>query len=95
MRAHIRSGHPPKALAMSFHGTPGTGKNFVAQHIVKYFYKEGSKSKYYHFFSGRLSFPLEKNTFMYEVCLFHPQLSRYSCQKGASQYLRRVTTLNG
>ncbi|CAD6222204.1 GSCOCG00000814001-RA-CDS [Cotesia congregata] len=69
LRAHIRSEYSPKALTMSFHGTPGTGKNFVAQNIVKYFYKEGSKSKYYHFFSGRLSFPLEKDTFIYEVYL--------------------------
>ncbi|XP_008547317.1 torsin-like protein [Microplitis demolitor] len=66
LRAHVKSGHSPKALAMSFHGTPGTGKNFVTQNIVNNFYKEGAKSKYFHFFSGRLSFPLQNMVAMYQ-----------------------------
>ncbi|XP_057337618.1 torsin-1A-like [Microplitis mediator] len=66
LRAHVKSGHSPKALTMSFHGTPGTGKNFVTQNIVKNFYKEGAKSKYFYFFSGRLSFLLQNMVAMYQ-----------------------------
>jgi len=44
--AHINSETPSKALVLSLHGSTGTGKNFVAQHIVESLYKEGYKSKY-------------------------------------------------
>jgi torsin-1 len=54
---HFRSGVPSKPLVISFHGTPGTGKNYVADFIAKSLYKNGLKSKYVHKFYGRLEFP--------------------------------------
>ncbi|XP_043275051.1 torsin-1A-like [Venturia canescens] len=50
---------PPKALVMSFHGLPGSGKNYVTNMIAASFFKEGPNSKYYHFFNGRSYAPVE------------------------------------
>ncbi|XP_047352422.1 torsin-1A-like [Vespa velutina] len=47
-----------KALTFSFHGPPGTGKNYVAKFIAEALYKKGLESKYFHFFNGRTDFPL-------------------------------------
>lgn len=41
---------------MSFHGTTGTGKNFVTSFIAKALYKKGLDSKYVHQY-GRSNFP--------------------------------------
>lgn len=56
-----------KPLVMSFHGTPGTGKNYVADRIVKYLYKSGDESKYVHKFRGRIDFPLASHVPLYRV----------------------------
>lgn len=70
LRAHFYSTKPSsKALVMSFHGTPGTGKNYVVQMIVTTLYKKGSLSKYYHFFNGRTDFPLQRKVDEYKVHL--------------------------
>lgn len=58
---------PPKALAMSFHGLQGSGKNFVAEIIAQTFYKEGTKSKFYHFFNGRSYAPVPSRLQEYKV----------------------------
>lgn len=68
LRGHLMNSNPPKALVMSFHGTPGTGKNYVAQIIATSFYKKGFDSKYYHFFNGRSDFPLQREIDRYKVC---------------------------
>lgn len=52
---------------MSFHGTPGTGKNFVADRIVKHFYERGDRSKYVHKYRGRIDFPLASEVDLYRV----------------------------
>lgn len=67
LRGHLESQNPPKALVMSFHGTPGTGKNYVAQMIAKALYKKGIESQYYHFFNGRNDFPLQRKVDEYKV----------------------------
>lgn len=67
LRGHLESQNSPKALVMSFHGTPGTGKNYVAQMIAKALYKEGIQSKYYHFFNGRNDFPFQRKVDEYKV----------------------------
>jgi len=46
--AHINNDNPSKALVMSFHGSPGSGKNHVADIIAKHIYKNGALSKYVH-----------------------------------------------
>lgn len=41
-----------KPLVMSFHGTQGTGKNFVSNMIAEAVFAKGTGSKYYHVFHG-------------------------------------------
>ncbi|XP_032688227.1 torsin-like protein isoform X2 [Odontomachus brunneus] len=55
---------------MSFHGTPGTGKNYVAQMIATSLYKKGIQSRYFHFFNGRNDFPLQKKIDDYKEDLY-------------------------
>ncbi|XP_063702323.1 torsin-like protein [Culicoides brevitarsis] len=54
---HIDSSKKP--LVMTFHGTPGTGKNYVADFIVKAIYAKGLDSAFVHRFSGRTDFPIQ------------------------------------
>ncbi|KAH8305333.1 hypothetical protein KR044_005074 [Drosophila immigrans] len=55
--AHLKPNSPSrKPLVMSFHGTPGTGKSFVADHIANALYAEGLKSKFVHKYMGREAF---------------------------------------
>lgn len=56
-----------KPLVMSFHGTPGTGKNYMADRIVKHLYRLGDESKYVHKFRGRIDFPLASEVDVYRV----------------------------
>lgn len=58
-----------KALTLSFHGPPGTGKNYVAKFIVESLYEKGTESKFFHFFNGRTDFPLKKEIENYKVQL--------------------------
>jgi torsin-1 len=41
-----------KPLVMSFHGTQGTGKNFVSNLIAEAVFEKGTSSQYYHVFHG-------------------------------------------
>ncbi|KZC13282.1 PREDICTED: torsin-1A-like [Dufourea novaeangliae] len=66
LRGHLTWSDPPKALAMSFHGPPGTGKTYVAQMIAKSFYKQGQQSNFYHCFNGRNDFPLQQDVELYK-----------------------------
>lgn len=64
---HLTASNPPKALTMSFHGPPGTGKTYISQLIAKVLYKNGDQSKFYHFFNGRNDFPLQEKVNEYKV----------------------------
>ena len=66
LRGHLSSSNPPKALVLSFHGPPGTGKTYVAQLIARSFYKNGDLSRFYHFFNGRNDFPLPTDVEKYK-----------------------------
>ncbi|CAO1407791.1 unnamed protein product [Diamesa serratosioi] len=46
-----------KPLVMSFHGTPGIGKNFVADMIAEAVFEKGASSSFYHKFHGSMDFP--------------------------------------
>lgn len=46
-----------KPLVLSFHGTPGTGKNYAALQIVEARYKKAAESNFVHGYSGRVNFP--------------------------------------
>ncbi|XP_032688226.1 torsin-like protein isoform X1 [Odontomachus brunneus] len=70
LRGHFYTHNSPKALVMSFHGTPGTGKNYVAQMIATSLYKKGIQSRYFHFFNGRNDFPLQKKIDDYKEDLY-------------------------
>lgn len=71
LRGHLATENSPKALVMSFHGTPGTGKNYVVQMIGTTFFKKGIESKYFHFFNGRNDFPLEQKIAEYKENLYN------------------------
>ncbi|KAL0109459.1 hypothetical protein PUN28_014492 [Cardiocondyla obscurior] len=66
LKDHRGNHDSPKALVMSFHGTPGTGKNYVVQMIAQAYYKNGVQSKYFHFFNGRNTFPLQRKVDEYK-----------------------------
>ncbi|XP_046670418.1 torsin-like protein isoform X2 [Homalodisca vitripennis] len=60
MRNHLRRDvEPDRALMLSFHGSPGTGKNFIAQMILKNMFRMGAKSEYTIFFRSSIDFPLK------------------------------------
>ncbi|XP_004530437.1 torsin-like protein [Ceratitis capitata] len=59
-----------KPLVMSFHGTPGTGKNFVSDMIAEALYENGVKSRFVHKYMGRLHFSLEKQVDYYNHRIF-------------------------
>ena len=68
LTAHFRKGvEPKKALAMSFHGLPGSGKTFVSQLIADSMFVEKTRSKYVHFFFGRQHFTVEREADIYKV----------------------------
>lgn len=70
LRGHFREvANPKKALALSFHGYPGSGKTFVSHFIKDNVYKLGSKSKFAHFFAGRIDFAVAENTDIYKINL--------------------------
>lgn len=70
LRAHLTSNNPSKALVMSFHGPPGTGKTYISQMIANFLYKKGDQSKFYHFFNGRNDFPLQDKVNEYKVYFY-------------------------
>lgn len=68
LKSHINNlESSQKPLVMSFHGTPGTGKNYVADLIVKHLYKSGDDSKFVRKYRGRVDFPLETEVNTYRV----------------------------
>ncbi|KAJ8984743.1 hypothetical protein NQ317_005008 [Molorchus minor] len=60
----------PKALTLSFHGWPGSGKNYVSKFIAESLYKLGTKSRFVHHFIGRIHFPLIGETSKYKEELY-------------------------
>jgi len=68
LRAHLKNPNPQKALALSFHGWTGTGKNFVAGLITDHLYYYGRNSRYVHLFAATHHFPHESHIETYKVC---------------------------
>uniref|UniRef100_A0A452HRG4 Torsin-3A n=1 Tax=Gopherus agassizii TaxID=38772 RepID=A0A452HRG4_9SAUR len=58
-----------KALALSFHGWSGTGKNFVARMIADHLYRDGLKSECVKVFISLFHFPHPKYVDLYKVQL--------------------------
>uniref|UniRef100_A0A1I8NII3 AAA+ ATPase domain-containing protein n=1 Tax=Musca domestica TaxID=7370 RepID=A0A1I8NII3_MUSDO len=68
LEAHFKEKeNSKKPLVISFHGTPGTGKNFVADKIAQRIYEKGSKSKFVRKYMGRGDFPLESDAHLYSA----------------------------
>ncbi len=71
LRTHYSRLHEStKPLVLSFHGTPGTGKNYVADHIAKHLYAYGTNSSFIRKFMGRSEFPMESDVNYYRVSVF-------------------------
>lgn len=70
LRAHYRTGdHSGKPLVLSFHGTAGTGKNFVSDRVADHLYRSGAGSRYVHKYLGRVDFPHADMVDTYAVCM--------------------------
>lgn len=68
LRAHVKNLHrSEKPLVMTFHGTMGTGKNYVTDLIIKHFYKKGEHSQYVYRYRARKDFPVESEVDHYRV----------------------------
>ncbi|KAH8342966.1 hypothetical protein KR059_002288, partial [Drosophila kikkawai] len=67
LKAHFSSHSTSrKPLVISFHGQPGTGKNFVADQIAEALYLKGSKSGYVSKYLGQADFPNENDVAIYK-----------------------------
>lgn len=68
LEAHFKEEHKSqKPLVISFHGTPGTGKNYVSDKIANRLYAKGFHSKYVRKYLGRGDFPLESEAKLYSA----------------------------
>ncbi|XP_022111531.1 torsin-1A-like [Acanthaster planci] len=63
---HLTNKDPNKPLVLSFHGSTGTGKNYVARIIAETIYKEGMNSRYVHHFSANKHFPHKRKLKQYQ-----------------------------
>ncbi|XP_022111530.1 torsin-1A-like [Acanthaster planci] len=64
--AHLTNKDPNKPLVLSFHGSTGTGKNFIARIIAETIYKEGMNSRFVHHFSANKHFPHKRKLEQYQ-----------------------------
>lgn len=70
LSSHMKNLHKSqKPLVISFHGTPGTGKNYVADRIVSHFYRRKDLSVYVHKYRARIDFPRVSDVPTYRVMI--------------------------
>ena len=67
IKGHVQSPHPPKALALSFHGPTGTGKNHVSRIIAEKLYRKGLMSDNVQLISVTKEFPHQEMVPFYKV----------------------------
>lgn len=67
VRSYLELPRPDKALALSFHGWSGTGKNFVARMLAENLYRDGLRSDCVKLFIATFHFPHPKDADLYEV----------------------------
>lgn len=67
VRGYLETPLPDKALALSFHGWSGTGKNFVARILAENLYRDGQKSPCVRVFIATIHFPHSKYVDLYQV----------------------------
>ncbi|KAM7054391.1 torsin-3A [Molossus nigricans] len=66
VRGYLELPQPNKALALSFHGWSGTGKNFVARLLAENLYRDGLKSDCVKVFITLFHFPHPKYVDLYK-----------------------------
>ncbi|XP_053100080.1 torsin-3A [Hemicordylus capensis] len=69
VQGFLETPQPEKALALSFHGWSGTGKNFVTRIMAEHLYRDGLKSECVKVFISLFHFPHPKYVDMYKVQL--------------------------
>jgi len=69
LRSHLSKRQPSKALVLSFHGTTGGGKNYVAEFIAESLYTKGLASKFVHLFIATVDFTDEERVDEYKLQL--------------------------
>ncbi|KAM5237682.1 torsin-3A [Ctenodactylus gundi] len=82
VRSYLEMLRPEKALALSFHGWSGTGKNFVARMLAENLYRDGLQSDCVKMFVTMLHFPHPKYVDLYKEQLTdHIQGTRQRCHQ--------------
>ncbi|XP_072589226.1 torsin-3A [Vulpes vulpes] len=66
VRGYLELPRPDKALALSFHGWSGTGKNFVARLLAENLYRDGQRSDCVKMFIATFHFPHPKYMDLYK-----------------------------
>uniref|UniRef100_A0A8D0XEW1 Torsin-3A n=1 Tax=Sus scrofa TaxID=9823 RepID=A0A8D0XEW1_PIG len=66
VRGYLELPQPDKALALSFHGSSGTGKNFVARLLAENLFRDGLRSNCVQVFIATLHFPHPKYVDQYK-----------------------------
>ena len=66
---HLNNKSPNKALALSFNGWTGSGKNFVSKIIAEHIFREGMESKFVHQIIATHDFPHQSDLKPYEPYL--------------------------
>lgn len=67
VRGYLEKPQGDKALALSFHGWSGTGKNFVARMLAENLYRDGLRSDCVKMFISTFHFPHPKHVDVYKV----------------------------
>lgn len=67
VRGYLEMPWPEKALALSFHGWSGTGKNFVARMLAENLYQDGLRNDCVKMFIATFHFPHPKYVDLYKV----------------------------
>ena len=66
---HLNNKSPNKALALSFNGWTGSGKNFASKIIAEHIFREGMESKFVHQIIATHDFPHQSELDRYKRCL--------------------------
>lgn len=88
VRGYLELPQPHKALALSFHGWSGTGKNFVAQLLAENLYRDGLRSNCVKVFIATFHFPHPKYVDLYQVRLGSARAS-FASRAEAGKRLRQ------
>lgn len=82
VRGYLETPQVDKALALSFHGWSGTGKNFVARMLAENLYRDGIRSDCVKMFISTFHFPHAKHVDMYkEELRWQVQETRRRCHQ--------------